>query len=125
MDLAHDLLVAATHGRGMWKATLGTSVAVEPTPSVRFALDPVRPQPVRASVGLQYHLPRAATVALELFDVRGRKVQVIDAGWREAGAHQARWEGTDAAGARVPSGIYFARLSLGTERSTQRLVLVH
>jgi photosystem II stability/assembly factor-like uncharacterized protein len=124
LDLAHGLLVAATHGRGMWKATLGTSVAVEDTPTVRFALDPVRPQPVRGGVALQYHLPRAAAVALELFDVRGRKVQVIDAGWREAGAHRARWEGTDAAGAHVPSGVYFARLSFGAERSTQRLVLV-
>jgi photosystem II stability/assembly factor-like uncharacterized protein len=125
LDLADDVAVAATHGRGMWRATLGVGpVAVEDTPTVRFALDPVRPQPVRGVVALQYQLPRAAAVALELFDVRGRKVQVIDAGWREAGAHQARWEGTDAAGARVPSGVYFARLSLGTERSTQRLVLV-
>jgi len=125
IDLAHDQLVAATHGRGVWKASLGVGpVAVGSTAVARMTLEPVRPQPVRSSVAIQYQLPRAAAVSLELFDVRGRRVRTIEQGWREAGTSQARWEGVDAAGARVPSGIYFVRLSADGASATERLVFL-
>ena len=37
-----------------------------------------------------------------------------------AGAHQARWDGADAAGRACAAGTYFARLRVDGERVTTR-----
>jgi len=64
-------------------------------------------------------------VSLALFDIRGRCVRTLLAGAAlPAGPHTARWDGTDARGARVPSGVYFARIAAGGATRTVKVALV-
>lgn len=51
-------------------------------------------------------LPRAR---LELFDARGRRVRVWEAGDLAPGATSLVWDGTDAAGRPVAAGVYYLR----------------
>jgi hypothetical protein len=80
---------------------------------------PLAPSPARGAVTLAYVLPYDATVALEVYDVRGRLVATPEAGIRAAGVRSATW---DAAGA--PAGVYFARLRAGGVTSTRRVLVV-
>jgi flagellar hook assembly protein FlgD len=41
-----------------------------------------------------------------------------------AGSHEAVWDGRDAQGAAVASGVYVSRLQAGREVRTQKLVLM-
>ena len=49
---------------------------------------------------------------LRIFDAAGREVRVIDAGHLPAGDQALAWDGRDAHGGNVSSGLYFARLAL-------------
>ncbi len=43
---------------------------------------------------------------------------------RGAGPHETRWDGTDASGAPVSSGVYFYRMRAGKTSQSRRMVLL-
>jgi hypothetical protein len=89
----------------------------------RFRLGRPRPNPSAGAVELVLALPAAADAAVDVFDVRGRRVASILSGALPAGYHSVRWDARDGTGRRVGSGVYFVRALAGSERSMQRLVI--
>lgn len=70
-------------------------------------------------------LPAASHVRLELFDVAGRRIRQLGNSWLAPGRHEIRWDGRDAAGRRVASGIYTYTLRIGAEdRRSGKVVLI-
>jgi hypothetical protein len=81
--------------------------------------------PVRGGgVAFRFRLPAEGDARLALCDLAGRRVRVLASGWHSAGAHEARWDGRDAAGAIAPAGVYFARLEWGGQSVARRFALV-
>lgn len=77
------------------------------------------PNPFNSSTQIQFNLPRAGDVSLELFDVTGRHVRTLLSGYQSAGQHQIHFDaGT------LPSGLYFYRLQSGEFVQTQKLMLI-
>jgi hypothetical protein len=81
------------------------------------------PNPFNPTVRIDYELPAAAPVRLDVFDVAGRRVAVLRDADQPAGAHAAVWNGRSTAGAAVPSGIYIVRLEAAGDRASVRIVL--
>jgi hypothetical protein len=40
----------------------------------------------------------------------------------ESGSHRLTWDGTDSAGRRIPTGVYFARLESGDFTQTRKML---
>jgi len=74
------------------------------------------PNPFNAQTCISFNLVQSGNVTLEIFDLLGRKIDVLHEGLLPAGEHKIVW---DAAGRT--SGIYFYRLSAG-EFSQSRLM---
>ena len=73
-------------------------------------LKPNYPNPFTANTRIQYDLPNDASVRLNIYDVRGRRVRVLDSGTKAAGSHEIIWDTLDDAGKAVGSGLYFYQL---------------
>jgi tetratricopeptide (TPR) repeat protein len=84
-------------------------------------LGPGLPNPFASDLKLGYSLERAGCVRLEVHDLAGRRVTGLEAGWRPAGAHEARWDGRDAAGRPVPAGVYLAVLEADGRRASRKI----
>jgi hypothetical protein len=82
----------------------------------------VTPNPSRGTATLAFGLPAEAVVEAAVFDVAGRKVRTIGAGRFAAGSHSMVWDGRDAGGRVVPSGVYFVRLDRGGRSLVTRMV---
>jgi hypothetical protein len=82
------------------------------------------PNPFAGSTTIRYSLPSAVHVKLEVFDVEGRLVRVLVNESQSAGMKSAVWEGTDAEGREMPSGVYFYRLSAASEERTMKMLLL-
>jgi flagellar hook assembly protein FlgD len=54
--------------------------------------------------------------------VNGARVRTLVLGPRGAGRHVVEWDGRDGAGRAVAPGVYFARLVVGPEARTARVV---
>jgi flagellar hook assembly protein FlgD len=57
-------------------------------------------------------------------DVTGRLVRRLLAGPVASGRHEIVWDGRQARGGSAPSGVYFARITIGNFVSIQKLALV-
>ncbi len=61
---------------------------------------------------------------LVVFDVLGRQVKVLVNDMQHAGEHFTQWDGTNASGAAVSSGVYFCRLTAGNNEKITKMMLM-
>ena len=103
-----------------------TVVASEPgevLPS-GFSLAQNYPNPFNGRTSISYRLPGPGAVELTLYDLLGRPVRRLVSEYREAGSHQASWDGMDDDGRAAASGVYLYRLKTGDQQLLRRLLLV-
>lgn len=82
------------------------------------------PNPFASETSVSFAIPNAGPVSLDVYDVAGRRVTGLVNGPLPAGSHSVRWDGRDASGQRVASGVYLLRLSAGDEVRTTDVVLM-
>jgi len=118
---AARMLVAATHGRGVWEAALapvGTGV-LPAEGAVHLMLDPPSPNPARGRVSVRFAARRPGPVRLDLHDVRGRLVRrLAELPGGDGTIRSVTWSA-----AELPGGVYFVSLCSGEERRTRKLVI--
>lgn len=100
-----------------WPAGVSVRPGVKPT---RLALSSIRPNPASDEVTLEIASPVEAQVTIELFDVSGRRVDVLrrrlPAGGASFSARLAH---------RLAPGLYLVRAGDGTHVAHARLVVAH
>jgi len=82
------------------------------------------PNPCRTESTLRLSLPQAASAAVDIYGVDGRRLRQLWAGPRAAGELSLVWDGRDDAGRELPSGVYLARAMADGQAGTLRLVLL-
>ncbi|MGC8894392.1 MAG: T9SS type A sorting domain-containing protein, partial [candidate division WOR-3 bacterium] len=60
--------------------------------------------------------------SLALYDIMGRRVSTLYNG-KEPGLHILSWAGTGEDGSPLPAGVYFLRLTHGSNKSAVRKVI--
>jgi hypothetical protein len=84
-----------------------------------FAIQQNFPNPFNPSTSIQYHIPEAGNVRLEIFDIRGQVVDVLVDSWLPAGDHVRTWNSE-----RRASGTYFYRLLYKGSAQTKSMILL-
>jgi FlgD Ig-like domain len=108
-----------------WKGPYDLSTpAPSAASSARAQLFAPSPNPFNPRTHLRFRTEVAGPVELDVFDLRGRHVRTLMRGQREAGDHQALWDGTDDTGMAVASGAYLVRLQAAGEVRMQRAALL-
>ena len=93
-----------------------------------WSLNQNAPNPFNPSTSISYSVPEqvaGALVSLRVYDLAGRLVKVLAEGPRAPGDYTVFWDGASERGGRMPSGVYFYRLTTGDGRAfTRKMVLV-
>jgi len=105
--------------------TVGGSLATVATGGhLGLALSPGWPNPFTDTVTMQLDVPvSSASVTLTVYDLRGRAVKHLINGSVDRGRRSVVWDGTDATGEPVSSGVYFVRLRMGDVDVATKLLL--
>jgi hypothetical protein len=74
--------------------------------------------------GIQFDLASMSDVRIEVLDVSGRAIDDEDLGRMSEGPHTYAWDGTDAAGNRCKSGVYFVRVQTDHATGVGRMLLI-
>jgi len=82
------------------------------------------PNPVRDLARLAFVTRADSPVELRVVDAEGRAVRTLVSAWLAGGEHRLEWDGRDALGRTVPSGVYFYLLNACGERTNLRTVKV-
>lgn len=106
----------------------GSVVAVggPPPPPRVTRLHQNRPNPFNPHTRLHFELAgrsgERVQTAVEVFDVHGRLVSRLLDTSLAPGVYDLTWDGTDASGRPIASGIYYARLRAGAVRSHIQMI---
>jgi len=96
-------------------------VRLEGSPAVTadFEIVSIHPNPFNATTTITYDLPFATRVSLEVFNLSGRRVEMLFEGYRQPGIYTRTLTATD-----LPSGLYFVRLEASERALTQKVMLI-
>ncbi len=81
------------------------------------------PNPFNPTTAIAFTLPRAMPVTLDVFATDGKRVRRLVEGELAVGAHDVIWDGTDARGRTVASGVYVVRLVTADGAAVRKMVL--
>jgi hypothetical protein len=87
-----------------------------------FAVHQNYPNPFNPTTMLSFDLSVASQWTVDLYNIAGQKVNSFN-GFDAPGTIQITWDGTDFSGKAVASGIYFYKVTAGTESATKKMVL--
>ena len=87
------------------------------------------PNPFNPETWIPYHLANNSDVLLSIYDINGALVRELDLGHQRAGyytdrSHSAYWDGRNAWGEPVASGVYFYQLRAGDYLKLRKMVIL-
>jgi hypothetical protein len=100
----------------------GVETLQQPT---AFGLRFAGANPVRGVARLELALPQRGAVDVRVHDVRGALIRTLASGEFAAGRYPLVWDGKDASGSTVGSGVYFVQAAAGGKTVNLRVALIH
>jgi len=116
----HDLYNTGFHGFSGF-LDVGSEEAFG---AVLTGLDQNYPNPFNPETQIAYRVAAAAEVELAVYNVAGRLVTTLVSERQTPGVYRADWNGLNASGHPVASGVYFCRLRVGKESFSKKMVLM-
>ncbi len=90
----------------------------------QYSLEANYPNPFNPSTTIKYALSAAGVVKLVVYDLLGREVRTLVNGNMPAGNQSVQWDGKNANGSTVGSGVYFYKLTVGSFTATKKMTLL-
>ena len=87
------------------------------------------PNPFNPETWIPYQLSEDAAVSISIYDTTGKLVRTLSLGFQSAGFYNSQgraayWDGRNALGERVASGLYFYQLTTPDFQQTRRLLIL-
>ncbi len=90
-----------------------------------FKLAQNYPNPFNPKTAIEYTLPIDKKISLKIHNILGQEVNtLVDNEYTTAGTHTVQWDGSDANGMTVSSGIYFYTLQFGNFSHTMQMTFL-
>ena len=97
-------------------------------PSEENALLANYPNPFNPETWIPYQLSEPSDVTVSIYSVNGSLIRTLALGHQAAGVYRSRnraayWDGRNAFGERVASGLYFYTLTAGDFTATRKMLI--
>jgi hypothetical protein len=91
------------------------------TANENFSLYQNFPNPFLEKTSITYSLTEDAVIELSVYDRYGHIIAIIEKSQKTAGEYLTEWDGTTESGATVPAGVYFYKLKITVNNSSEFL----
>jgi hypothetical protein len=115
----------ATH-EYMIRCNVSSFSAVEPgmQPVTTYRLLENYPNPFNPATTIRYSMTQPGQVTLKIYDITGRLVNTLIDAQMPQGIHRISWDGRDANGISVATGVYFYTIETPNMSKTAKMVLI-
>ncbi len=96
--------------------------SIATTPSLTKVVN--YPNPFNPETTLSFYLPENQSIELGIFNIKGQLVKTLTKDHYPAGNHKIVWNGIDAKGQEVSSGVYFYKLITEDKSITGKMMLL-
>ncbi|MEP0828793.1 MAG: PD40 domain-containing protein [bacterium] len=104
-----------------YRSEIRQPIASLPT---EFELKPNHPNPFNPSTTIEFAIPTASDVQIEVYNIAGQKIATLVNSRLEAGNHSITWDSRSTDGEPLASGIYLYRLKAGDFVETRKMMLL-
>ena len=115
----YELMIQAASGEVFRSAPERVTLRASAT-----SLGPNYPNPFNPRTSIEYTVADRMPVTIEIYNVSGSVVRRLEQSVRDAGTHRVEWDGRDAAGHAMGSGVYFYRLKDAPSAGARKMVLL-
>jgi len=84
----------------------------------------ISPNPFNATASIEYFMPAAGRLRMEIYDARGALVRTLADGAAPAGSGRIAWNGRSDGGRPVASGLYLCRMTALGDARTEKILLI-
>jgi hypothetical protein len=116
-----DVILVDGYGRRITSTLSGNKVSSLPT---SFGLVDASPNPFNPSTTIAYEVPEPTSVRITVYNMLGQEIVRLVDGQHTPGRYSITWDGRNASGVSVASGIYMYRMESGEYSESKRMVLV-
>lgn len=89
-----------------------------------YSLSQNYPNPFNPSTTIEFALTSRSLVTLTIYNLLGQRVAALVDETKDPGMHRVVWNGQDASGRQLPSGVYFYSLQAGSFRTAKKMMLL-
>jgi photosystem II stability/assembly factor-like uncharacterized protein len=90
----------------------------------QYRLSQNYPNPFNPETKISFSIPKAGDVTIKIYDIQGREVTTLVNASMNAGTHEVVWNGTNASGFRVASGLYVYTMKSADQVLSKKMVLM-
>jgi flagellar hook assembly protein FlgD len=88
------------------------------------ALNGNYPNPFNPETSIAFSLKEAGNVKIEIYNIKGQRINTLVNEVRNAGNYSLIWRGTDNNNSKVASGVYFYRMETPGFTDTKKMLLM-
>jgi flagellar hook assembly protein FlgD len=103
--------------------TTGPQDPGTPAIPVVTSLNNAYPNPFNPNTTISYSMADAGNARIDIYNLRGQILRSFERDHANAGNYSFNWDGKDASGNFVGSGIYLYRMTSGNYSATKKLIL--
>ncbi|WP_181307046.1 T9SS type A sorting domain-containing protein [Rufibacter sp. XAAS-G3-1] len=93
--------------------------------SQQMAGEKLFPNPFTTSTTVIFVAKQRTKALVNVMDTSGKQVATLLDASVSPGTHSVTWHGTTASGSRLPGGVYFISVQVGSEKTTKRVALLN
>jgi hypothetical protein len=86
----------------------------------KYSIDQNFPNPFNPTTGITFSLPKISKVTVAVYNILGQQVATLINSELGVGDHKVVWNGVDASGMSVGSGVYFYKISANSLDNTSK-----
>lgn len=111
---------------GFWARLLTMASSVDAATALIFQNSLYRnfPNPIAITTMIGYSVAEESEVDIAIYDVGGRRVRTLVHAELQPGEYSVVWNGITDSGDRLPSGVYFCRLDIGSFNSVKKMLVL-
>ncbi|MCP4631823.1 MAG: T9SS type A sorting domain-containing protein, partial [candidate division Zixibacteria bacterium] len=115
--------VSESYEENLWETFFsgfnnGNEKSIDNIPN-EFILRQNRPNPFNATTAINFSLSQSSEIRLDIYNIRGQKVESLISGHYSEGEYSVDWDASD-----YSSGVYFYKLSTDKNAFTKRMTLL-
>ncbi|MFW5700276.1 MAG: FlgD immunoglobulin-like domain containing protein, partial [Cyclobacteriaceae bacterium] len=83
----------------------------------------VYPNPVREQANIDYRIPVKAKIEINIQDIHGKHVSLLEKTSKMAGVYSVYWDCTDENGTQVPNGAYLIKMNCNQKNYYSKIIV--
>ena len=120
-NISSDLVMISS---GLWGSVSSMVLEVDDLVPLEFSLSKAYPNPFNPTVNIDFTIPEATDISIQIFDLMGRVVFTHQQVFSSPGNYNFKWNGLTNSGTAIASGVYLVNINHKSNLYQQKITFL-